>query len=118
VIDDDPAVRDLLRRTLRAEGFGVATAADGQEGLERVRSLQPVAITLDVLMPRLDGWSTISTLRADPELARIPVIVISVVDQRGVGAALGARAFVPKPVDRQQLLEALERSVPAQEPRA
>jgi CheY-like chemotaxis protein len=68
-----------------------------------------VAITLDVLMPRLDGWSMMSALQADPELMGIPVIVISVVDQRGIGAALGASAFVPKPVERPRLLEALER---------
>jgi signal transduction histidine kinase/CheY-like chemotaxis protein len=111
VIDDDPSVRDLLRRTLHAEGFGVATAIDGQQGLERARWVRPVAITLDVLMPRLDGWSMIASLQADPELSHIPVIVVSIVDQRGLGAALGARAFVPKPVDRQRLLEALDRNV-------
>jgi signal transduction histidine kinase/ActR/RegA family two-component response regulator len=109
VVDDDPVVRDLLGRTLRAEGFGVATAVDGQQGLDRARAVRPVAITLDVLMPRLDGWSMMSALQADPELMGIPVIVISVVDQRGIGAALGASAFVPKPVERPRLLEALER---------
>jgi len=109
VIDDDPVVRDLLGRTLRAEGFGVATAVDGQQGLEQARKVRPVAITLDVLMPRLDGWSMMSALQADPELLGIPVIVVSVVDQRGIGAALGASAFVPKPVERPRLLEALNR---------
>ena len=109
VVDDDPVVRDLLGRTLRAEGFGVATAVDGQQGLEQARKVQPIAITLDVLMPRLDGWSMMSALQADPELTGIPVIVVSVVDQRGIGAALGASAFVPKPVERARLLEALER---------
>jgi signal transduction histidine kinase/CheY-like chemotaxis protein len=109
VIDDDPVVRDLLGRTLRAEGFGVATAVDGQQGLEQARKVRPIAITLEVLMPRLDGWSMMSALQADPELSGIPVIVVSVVDQRGIGAALGARAFVPKPVERARLLEALDR---------
>jgi len=109
VIDDDPAVRDLLRRILAAEGFDVATAVDGQQGLERARALRPMAITLDVLMPRLDGWSMMSALQADPALASIPVIVVSVVDQRNLGAALGASAFVPKPVERGRLLDALGR---------
>ncbi len=114
VIDDDPVVRDLLGRTLSAEGFGVTTAVDGQQGLEKARIARPVAITLDVLMPRLDGWSMMSALQADPELVGIPVIVVSVVDQRGLGAALGASAFVPKPVERPRLIEALNRYAHAQ----
>jgi signal transduction histidine kinase/CheY-like chemotaxis protein len=107
VVDDDPTMRDVLRRTLLSEGFGVVTATDGQEGLERARQVRPIAITLDVLMPRLDGWSMMSALQADEELAQIPVLVVSVVDQRGLGAALGARAFVPKPIDRRRLVSAL-----------
>lgn len=107
VVDDDATMRDVLRRLLLSEGFGVVTASDGQQGLERAREVRPVAIALDVLMPRLDGWSMMSALQADPELAQIPVVVVSVVDERGLAAALGARAFIPKPVDRRRLVEAL-----------
>jgi CheY-like chemotaxis protein len=107
VVDDDPAMRDVMRRVLTSEGFGVVTASDGQQGLERARQVKPIAITLDVLMPKLDGWSMMSALQADEELSRIPVLVVSVVDQRGLGAALGARAFIPKPVDRRRLVGAL-----------
>jgi CheY-like chemotaxis protein len=107
VVDDDPAMRDVMRRVLVSEGFGVVTATDGQQGLERARQVRPVAITLDVLMPKLDGWSMMSALQADEELAKIPVLVVSVVDQRGLGAALGARAFIPKPIDRRRLVGAL-----------
>jgi len=111
VIDDDPMVRDLMGRLLTSEGFGVITAADGQEGLERARKERPAAITLDVLMPKLDGWSLLGALQADPELSQIPVVVVSVVDQRGMGIALGARAFVPKPIERERLLAALMKHV-------
>jgi CheY-like chemotaxis protein len=111
VIDDDPLVRDLMGRLLTSEGFGVITAADGQEGLERARKERPAAITLDVLMPKLDGWSLLGALQADPELSRIPVVIVSVVDQRGMGIALGARAFVPKPIERERLVSALMRYV-------
>jgi signal transduction histidine kinase/CheY-like chemotaxis protein len=111
VVDDDPTMRDVLRRLLLSEGFGVVTATDGQQGLERARQVKPIAITLDVLMPRLDGWSMMSALQADAELAQIPVLVVSVVDQRGLGAALGARAFIPKPVDRRRLVSALREHI-------
>jgi signal transduction histidine kinase/DNA-binding response OmpR family regulator len=111
VIDDDPVVRDLMRRMLTSEGFGVITAGDGQEGLERARKERPAAITLDVLMPKLDGWAFLSALQADAELSHIPVIVVSIVDQRGMGLALGASAFVPKPIERERLVNELLKHV-------
>jgi len=111
VIDDDPVVRDLMRRMLTSEGFGVITAGDGQEGLERARKERPAAITLDVLMPKLNGWAMLNALQADAELSHIPVVVVSIVDQRGMGLALGASAFVSKPIERERLVSELLKHV-------
>jgi hypothetical protein len=112
VIDDDPAVRDVMTRMLNSEGFQVCTAADGGEGLELARQLRPSAITLDVLMPSMDGWAVLSALQADHDLRSIPVIVTSNAGDRSIGFALGAADFLPKPVDRQRLLGLLERHHP------
>ncbi len=99
VIDDDPAVRETMRRFLGKEGFNVALAEDGEEGLRLARAVHPVAITLDVMMPGLDGWAVLAALKADPELASIPVVVVSILDQQQLGRALGAADYVIKPVD-------------------
>jgi CheY-like chemotaxis protein len=112
VIDDDPATRDLLGRYLQAEGFQVVTAASGEEGLRLAREQRPVAITLDVLMPGVDGWSVLTTLKADPDLADIPVVVVSILDDRGIGFALGATDYLTKPIDRDRLLAILRRYRP------
>jgi signal transduction histidine kinase/CheY-like chemotaxis protein len=112
VIDDDPAARDLLTRYLQAEGFSVVTAATGDEGLRLARERRPVAITLDVLMPGVDGWSVLTTLKADPDLAEIPVVVVSILDDRGIGYALGATDYLTKPIDRDRLLAIVRRYRP------
>src|SRR5262249_6774238 len=78
VIDDDAVARDLIADHLKAEGFAVTTAAGGLEGLKLAKELRPIAITLDVMMPDLDGWSVLAALRQDPELAEIPVIMITI----------------------------------------
>ena len=98
-IDDDPAARDLLERFLTREGFQVRTAPDGEEGLRLARELRPAAITLDVMMPRVDGWAVLARLKADPELADIPVIMVTMLDQRNLGYALGAVDYLTKPID-------------------
>jgi signal transduction histidine kinase/DNA-binding response OmpR family regulator/HAMP domain-containing protein len=103
VIDDDPVVRDLMERFFTREGFQVATAADGMEGLDRARTFSPSVITLDVLMPKMDGWSVLRALKADPALAAIPVLMVSIVDEKNKGFALGASDFISKPIDRGQL---------------
>jgi len=103
VIDDDPMQRDLMKRFLSKEGFCIRTAAGGEEGLRLTRQLRPVAITLDVMMPDMDGWRVLEALKADPELCHIPVIMLSVVDDRNRGARLGAADYVTKPVDRRHL---------------
>jgi len=85
VIDDDPTVRELMERFLVKEGFSVDTAANGVEGLRRARAVRPAAITLDVMMPELDGWTVLAALKGDPELADIPVIVVTILDERTRG---------------------------------
>jgi CheY-like chemotaxis protein/nitrogen-specific signal transduction histidine kinase len=109
VIDDDPIVRDLMTRLLTREGFRAATAASGDEGLRLARELRPLAITLDVLMPGLDGWSVLSALKADPATVDIPVIMLSIVDDKNLGLALGASDYLTKPIDRDRLHATLAR---------
>ena len=103
VIDDEETVRDLMRRFLTREGFEIVTARDGTEGLALARELKPTLITLDVLMPGLDGWSVLESLKADPELAGIPVVMLTILDDKNKGYSLGATEFVTKPIDRQRL---------------
>ncbi|MEM6282210.1 MAG: response regulator, partial [Chloroflexota bacterium] len=105
VIDDDPVVRDLIVRFMTKEGFNVVASDNGVEGLALAREVQPDVITLDVLMPGTDGWTVLSGLKDFPETARIPVIMMSMADNRNMGFALGAAAFLEKPVNRPRLLE-------------
>ena len=103
VVDDDPVARDLLQRALSKSGFKVECATDGEEALRLARLLRPEAITLDVMMPGVDGWATLAALKADPELADIPVIMLTIVDDKNKGYALGAADYMTKPFDREQL---------------
>jgi len=109
VIDDDPTARELIAEQLIGEGFAVATAAGGLEGLRRARELKPLAITLDVMMPDLDGWSVIAALRQDPQLAEIPVIMVTILDEQRRGMALGVAGYLTKPIDRERLRAAVAR---------
>jgi adenylate cyclase len=99
VIDDDLNVLDVMRRFLSKEGFDVLTAQGGWEGLKLAREVRPSLITLDVLMPELDGWSVLRELKSIPELAPIPVIMLTIVDERSKGYALGASEYITKPID-------------------
>jgi adenylate cyclase len=103
VIDDDATARELIADHLKAEGFSVVTAVGGVEGLKLAKELSPTAITLDVMMPDLDGWSVLAALRQDPELADIPVIMVTIVDEHRRGIALGAAGYLTKPIDRERL---------------
>jgi CheY-like chemotaxis protein len=107
VVDDDATVRDLVERHLERSGFVVVTARGGQEGLRLVRELRPAAVTLDITMPDLDGWTVLAAIKGDPELAATPVVLMSIVDQKNRGYALGAADYLVKPVDRIKLLETL-----------
>ncbi|MBI3968622.1 MAG: response regulator [Chloroflexi bacterium] len=109
VVDDDPAVQELMQRFLTREGFRVASATDGATGLRLAKEYRPAVITLDVLMPGLDGWAVLTALKADPELADIPVIVLTMLDDRNLGYALGATEYLAKPIDRERLLATLRR---------
>ena len=109
VIDDDPAMLDLITRFLEREGFAVRIALDGEAGLRLAAQVNPSVILLDVLMPRLDGWGVLSRLKADPALAAIPVVVVSFVDERGLGYSLGAADYLTKPVEWSRLKQALDR---------
>ncbi len=107
VIDDDPTVRDLIARYLVKEGFRAETASNGEDGLRRAKEIHPDAITLDVLMPGMDGWAVLSALKADPELTDTPVIMLTITDNKSRGFALGATDYLTKPVDRQKLMNLL-----------
>jgi signal transduction histidine kinase/CheY-like chemotaxis protein/nitrate/nitrite-specific signal transduction histidine kinase len=103
VIDDDPTVLELMTRYLEREGFTVLTAGNGIDGLARAREIHPAAITLDVMMPDLDGWTVLAALKGDPALADIPVILVTIVDEKQRGYALGVTEYMVKPIDRERL---------------
>jgi CheY-like chemotaxis protein/anti-sigma regulatory factor (Ser/Thr protein kinase) len=109
VIDDDPAVRDLLKRTLTREGFRVECASGGEEGLTCARELHPDVITLDVLMPGADGWAVLAALKNDGATANIPVIMLSITDNKERGCTLGAAEYLYKPVDKETLIKAVRK---------
>ncbi|RYC32092.1 response regulator [Lichenibacterium minor] len=109
VIDDDAAQRDLMVRFLERQGFSAITAADGASGLDMARTHLPRAILLDVMMPKMDGWSVLTALKADPKLAAIPVVMVTFVDERTLSATLGAVDLVNKPVDWDRLKSVLDR---------
>lgn len=107
VVEDDPRSADLLRVILEGAGHTVVVARDGVEGLEIARRMGPAAIVLDVLLPRLDGWELLARLKRDPATSALPVVIVSMLDERGAGFALGAAEYLVKPVDRDDLLGAL-----------
>ena len=110
VVEDDRRSFDLLRVYLEAAGARVVSAGDGEEGLDTVRRLSPAGVVLDILLPGIDGWDVLAQLKADPGTAAIPVVVVSMLDERGRGFALGAAEYLVKPVGKEQLLAALYRA--------
>ncbi|MEN9848587.1 MAG: hypothetical protein RL368_1327 [Pseudomonadota bacterium] len=109
VIDDDEVIRDLLHNHLSKSGYHVLTAASGEEGLKIARALHPQIITLDVMMPEMDGWMVLSLLKNDPELADIPVVMMSIVEEPHKGYSLGAADYLVKPVSHQQLNKVIQK---------
>ena len=109
VIDDDRSARDLMVRMISREGFRVVTAWGGEEGLRLARDLAPSIITLDALMPGVDGWSVLKELKSDPNLGKIPVIMVTMEEDKEKGLMLGASDFVPKPIRREQLVTVLKK---------
>jgi len=107
VVDDDATVRELVARHLERAGFSVATAKGGQEALRLARELKPSAMTLDIMMPDIDGWTVLAAIKGDPSLASIPVVLMTIVEEKNRGYALGAADYLVKPVNRSKLVETL-----------
>ncbi|MBS0339079.1 MAG: response regulator [Proteobacteria bacterium] len=107
VIDDDPTVRQLMERHLVREGFQVVTADSGAAGIARAKELHPSAITLDIMMPDIDGWTVLAALKGDPRLEDIPVVLVTIVDEKQRGYTLGATDYLIKPVNRERLASTL-----------
>ncbi len=107
VVDDDEVIRQLIAVNLQLEGFDVSTAVDGQDCLDKVREINPVVITLDVMMPRLDGWETAVQLRKSPDTAQIKVVLITARAQEvdiSRGTNVGADAYLTKPFDPGEMI--------------
>lgn len=109
VIDDDPVARELLTRYLTAEGYAIDRASSGKEGIDTARRLKPDIITLDVIMPDMNGWEVLQALKKDPETAHIPVVMLTMADERTLGFSLGAAHFLSKPLDRKLFNEVVTR---------
>jgi CheY-like chemotaxis protein len=109
--------RELLRRHLQRGGYAVRMAANGEEAMQLARTLQPDIITLDVLMPQMDGWAVLGAMKEDAALAEIPVIMVTIVDNQSIGFSLGAADYLIKPIDRDRLVRAVEKYCPRGAPR-
>jgi CheY-like chemotaxis protein len=112
VVDDDDVIRQLIRVNLELEGFEVHTAHDGEDALAKAVALKPDVITLDIMMPRLDGWDAAAKLRADPETAHIKVVLLSARAQEADlrrGSRIGVDAYLTKPFDPDELIDTVRR---------
>ena len=108
-IDDDPNVLSLITQELEEEGYQVVGASRALEGIEKAKQVGPYAITLDIMMPGMDGWEAIARLKDDPQTRDIPIIVLSIIENKELGFRLGADEYLVKPIDKQALLNALRR---------
>ena len=115
VVDDDPVVHDVLSATLGKEGYRLIHAKDGIEALDIMRKSPPDLVTLDVMMPKIDGWSVLGIMKSEPELEHIPVIMLTIVDDRNLGFSLGAAEYMTKPIDRNRLIALIRKFAPAQD---
>ena len=113
IIEDDASAVRLLREYLEPVGYEVQIATDGEGGLAAARKAPPAAIILDILLPGIDGWEVLRQMRSDDRLRDVPVVILTVVDEREVGLALGAVDYLVKPVSREALLSCLARHVSA-----
>jgi two-component system alkaline phosphatase synthesis response regulator PhoP len=112
LVDDEPNIRETVSFILEMEGFPVATAADGEEGLEKIRALRPAVVLLDAMMPKRDGFDVCRTVKADPELAGVKIVMLTALGQKAdqeKGHAAGADFYVTKPFDEEELLALLRR---------
>jgi len=111
-VDDDDVIRQLITVNLELEGFDVVTAVDGQDALEKVKDARPQVVTLDVMMPRLDGWEAAARLRGDPDTSHIKVILLSARAQEADlqrGERIGVDAYLTKPFDPDELIDLVRR---------
>ncbi|MBS9476132.1 response regulator [Ancylobacter radicis] len=115
VVDDDPAVHEVLAATLGKEGYVLRHARDGIEALNIMRREPPDIVTLDVMMPKIDGWSVLGIMKSEPALEHIPVIMLTIVDDRNLGYSLGASEYMTKPIDRQRLIALIHKFAPGAE---
>ena len=109
VIDDDENSRDLITHYLQQSGFEVVSASNGADGIQIAKDIVPAVITLDVMMPEMDGWAVLNTLKADPNLSRVPVIMVTFVHDKNMGYALGASEYLTKPIDKKKFAEILSK---------
>jgi adenylate cyclase len=111
IVDDEKSTHDLLERELSSAGYDIMHAAGGREGLKLAKQARPDVITLDIIMPDLDGWSVLKALKADPDLCDIPVVLVTIMRDRDLGFALGAADYITKPLDRDVLMRVVGRHV-------
>lgn len=109
VVDDDAIVRDLIKRFLERQGYRVETAKDGEDGLQKAKALRPKIITLDIMMPEMDGWTVLSKLKEDAAVSSIPVVIVSIVEQREKAFEMGAADYLTKPLDWDRFLSVLRK---------
>ncbi len=108
VIDDDPDIRTELKTYLTQAGYRVETARNGKQGIELVKTVNPMAVTLDIMMPEMDGWEVIRLLKENRETDQIPIIIVSIADDQETGMALGAAGYIPKPISQGRILKAIQ----------
>ncbi len=113
IVDDDPVVHDVLNATLAKEGYRLLHATDGHQALDLMRRDPPDIVTLDVMMPKVDGWSVLGIMKSEPKLEHIPVIMLTIVDDRNLGFSLGASEYMTKPIDRTRLIALIQKFSPA-----
>ena len=109
VVEDDTTARDLMARLFRKQGYDAVFAESGLDAVRLARELRPTIITLDVIMPEIDGWSVLTALKADPDVCDIPVIMVTIVDNQKMGYALGATEYLTKPIDRRRMAAVLDK---------
>jgi CheY-like chemotaxis protein len=109
VIDDDTSMQELMKYYLSKESWRIVYASSGKEGIRLAKELKPSMITLDILMPGMDGWSVLTTLKNDPEISGIPVMILSMTNDKHLSFALGASEFLTKPIQRDKLLPVLSK---------
>ena len=111
VVEDERPSQELLESYLHTEGYDTAVVSSGNEAMSRAKELRPDLITLDMVMPGKSGWETLYQLKNDPITAAIPVVVVSVLDQKKMAFSLGAAAYLVKPVNKEELLAAVEKHI-------